>query len=76
MHPTTNSAYILSVKGGKDNSNEGLQNGFTHGFVVEFASVEDRNYYTKTDPAHQDYVKSLGGLLEKVTVIDFTNGVY
>ncbi|KAL7807117.1 dabb domain-containing protein [Trichoderma aethiopicum] len=76
IHPTTNTPYIASLKGGQDNSPEGLQNGITHGFVVEFNSAEDRDYYVRTDPAHQAFVKSIGGLVEKAIVVDFSNGVY
>ncbi|KAL7952184.1 dabb domain-containing protein [Trichoderma compactum] len=76
IHPTTGTKYIISLKGGKDNSPETLQNGITHGFVVEFASAEDRDYYVTTDPAHQAFVKSIGGLVEKAIVVDFSDGVY
>ncbi|KAF5008535.1 hypothetical protein FDECE_5191 [Fusarium decemcellulare] len=76
IHPTSNTPYITSVKGGRDNSIEGKQNGITHGFVVEFSSAEDRDYYVKTDPAHQDFSKSIRHLVEKVIVVDFANGVY
>ncbi|KAH8736193.1 hypothetical protein BGZ61DRAFT_472546 [Ilyonectria robusta] len=76
LHPTTNSAYISSLKGGQDNSHEGLQNGITHGFVVEFGSADDRDYYVKTDPAHQAFIKSVGGLVDKAIVVDFSDGVY
>ncbi|EHK16098.1 uncharacterized protein TRIVIDRAFT_65083 [Trichoderma virens Gv29-8] len=76
IHPTTGAKYILSLKGGKDNSPEKLQNGITHGFVAEFSSAEDRDYYVKTDPVHQAFVKSLGGLIDKAVVVDFNDGVY
>ncbi|KAL7931670.1 hypothetical protein V8C35DRAFT_309202 [Trichoderma chlorosporum] len=76
IHPTTEARYILSLKGGKDNSIEGLQNGITHAFVVEFASAEDRDYYVTTDPAHRDFVKTLGGIVDKGIVVDFSDGVY
>ncbi|KAK1771959.1 hypothetical protein QBC33DRAFT_171859 [Phialemonium atrogriseum] len=76
IHPTTQTPYITSLQGGKDNSAEGRQNGITHGFIVEFASAEDRDYYVGTDPIHQAFVKSLDGLVEKAIVIDFRNGVY
>ncbi|KAH6622986.1 hypothetical protein F5144DRAFT_582058 [Chaetomium tenue] len=76
VHPTTKQPYILSLKSGKDNSPEGLQGGLTHGFVVEFASAEDRDYYVKSDPGHQDFIKSFAGVLEKITVLDFSDGVY
>ncbi|KAH8900296.1 hypothetical protein GQ53DRAFT_776954 [Thozetella sp. PMI_491] len=76
IHPTTQTPYILSLKGGKDNSIEGLQNGVTHGFVVEFASADDRDYYVGADPAHKAFVKSIGDIVDKAIVVDFTNGVY
>lgn len=43
---------------------------------MEFNSAEDRDYYVRTDPAHQAFVKSIGGLVEKAIVVDFSNGVY
>jgi hypothetical protein len=48
----------------------------THGFVVEFASVEDRDYYVTEDPAHMAFVKSIEALVEKATVVDFNDGAY
>ncbi|KAK1752940.1 hypothetical protein QBC47DRAFT_387405 [Echria macrotheca] len=75
-HPTRGGTYIISLKGGKDHSPEGLQNGITHGFVVEFASVEDRDYYVAKDPAHMAFVKSIEDLVEKAIVVDFTDGEY
>lgn len=50
--------------------------GITHAFVVEFANKEDRDYYVQKDPAHQAFIKSLDGIVEKVQVIDFTAGVF
>ncbi|KAK3897228.1 dabb-domain-containing protein [Staphylotrichum tortipilum] len=76
VHPTSNSPYILSLRGGKDNSPEGLQDGLTHGFVAEFSSAEDRDYYVTTDPVHQAFVKSIGDVVEKAVVVDFSNTVY
>ncbi|KAF4450969.1 stress responsive a b barrel domain containing [Fusarium albosuccineum] len=76
IHPSSNTPYITSLKGGRDNSPEGLQNGITHGFVVEFSSADDRDYYVKTDPAHKAFSKSIRDLVEKVIVVDFTNRVY
>jgi hypothetical protein len=76
IHPTHKGNYILSLKGGKDNSPEGLQNGMTHGFVVDFASVEDRDYYVTKDPTHMAFVKSIEDLVEKATVVDFCDGAY
>ena len=53
-----------------------MQKGFTHGFVIEFASVADRDYYVATDPAHA----KLGGELmknsEDITVVDYEVNVF
>ncbi|RHZ63827.1 hypothetical protein CDV55_107405 [Aspergillus turcosus] len=91
IHPTTQKPYIKASAGGKDNSIEGLQvcqqqpgymvvltakNGITHVFVVEFENEDDREYYVRTDPAHQAFVKTLDGVIEKAQVVDFTPGVF
>jgi hypothetical protein len=76
IHPTTQKTYIKASAGGKDNSIEGLQNGITHVFVVEFENEADREYYVRTDPAHRAFVKSLDGVIEKAQVVDFTPGVF
>ncbi|KAL5362636.1 hypothetical protein BJX96DRAFT_154282 [Aspergillus floccosus] len=76
IHPTSQKPYIKFSSGGADNSPEGIQNGITHAFVVEFASAADRDYYVKEDPTHQEFVRSLGGVIEKAQVIDFTPGVF
>ncbi|GAB1320945.1 Stress responsive A/B barrel domain-containing protein [Madurella fahalii] len=68
--------YIQSISGGRDNSKEGLQDGLTHGFVVQFANLNDREYYVEHDPAHQDFKKEIEPLVKKVTVLDFTNGSF
>ncbi|EFW99412.1 stress responsive a b barrel domain containing protein [Grosmannia clavigera kw1407] len=68
--------YILSLKGGKDNSPIGLQGGITHGFVVEFASVEDRDYYAKTDPVHMAFATILDSFVTKIIVVDFVSEEY
>ena len=44
--------------------------------MVEFASEEDRRYYTEEDPAHLEFKKSLKGLVERAGVMDYTPGVY
>ncbi|KIX05245.1 uncharacterized protein Z518_06117 [Rhinocladiella mackenziei CBS 650.93] len=76
LHPTSNKPYIVSSSGGIDDSPEGVQGGFTHGFVVEFASKEDRDYYVTTDPIHQAFVKKNGARFDDVRVIDYEKGVY
>jgi len=76
LHPTSNEAYIVSSSGGVDNIPEGAQGGFTHGFVVEFASREDRDYYIAEDAVHQAFVKKNSPRFDDVRVIDYEKGVY
>ncbi|KAK4151549.1 stress responsive A/B barrel domain-containing protein [Chaetomidium leptoderma] len=76
LTPNTNHAYIQRITGGKDNSPEGLQQGSTHAFIVQFTSSDDRNYYVEQDPAHQAFKKEIDPLVEKATVLDFTNGKF
>ncbi|OAQ96770.1 hypothetical protein LLEC1_00645 [Akanthomyces lecanii] len=76
LHATTQKPYIIRSSGGTDRSIEGMQHGITHAFVVEFASVEDRQYYVKEDPAHLAYVKKVFPRLAKPYVVDFTPGEF
>ncbi|KAL0936894.1 stress responsive a b barrel domain-containing protein [Colletotrichum truncatum] len=76
VHPTSKEPYIKSVSGGVDNSPEGLQDGITHVFVVEFESAEDRDYYVREDPAHLAFVAAAGKTVSKARVVDFTPGVF
>ncbi|KAL3482645.1 stress responsive A/B barrel domain-containing protein [Aspergillus germanicus] len=75
IHPATGRPYIQSASGGRDNSPEGAQCCITHAFVVEFATGADRDFYVAQDPVHQEFVKTLDGLVERVQVVDFTPGV-
>ncbi|KAH7075485.1 hypothetical protein BKA63DRAFT_533184 [Paraphoma chrysanthemicola] len=74
IHPTTQTPYIKSFSGGKNNSPEGQADPYTHAFVVEFASPEDRDYYVFKDPAHQEFVKFVGGLANGAKVVDYEPG--
>ncbi|KAM7215195.1 dabb domain containing protein [Rhypophila decipiens] len=69
----TQQPYITSIKGGEDNSIEGLHGDVTHAFVVEFASAEDRLYYVHRDPAHKAFIQFVGGLINKLIVVDFAS---
>ncbi|KIN02848.1 hypothetical protein OIDMADRAFT_119301 [Oidiodendron maius Zn] len=76
-HPISKQPYIVSVVGGKDNSPEGLQNGYSHSFILEFSSTDDRDYYIKHDPDHMAFGGYLTGIVENnVMVMDFTPGVF
>ncbi|KAI5371124.1 Putative stress-response A/B barrel domain-containing protein HS1/DABB1 [Septoria linicola] len=76
LHPTTNKPYVTSYSGGRDTSPEGLQGGFSHGFVSQFESEEDRKYYLEKDPAHLEFVASLKDVIQNVRVLDFEPGKF
>jgi len=61
---------IKDLEWGINNSPEGLDQGFTHCFLVTFASEEDRAIYLP-HPDHQDFVTILGPHLDKVLVVDY-----
>jgi hypothetical protein len=65
---------ILSISCGKDNSPEGLQKGFTHGFTVDFIDATARDAYLP-HPDHQVagkmVVAALDGGLEGLAVLDW-----
>lgn len=46
----------------------------THAFVAEFESAADRDYYVASDPAHLALQKGLQVVVEKVLVLDFSDG--
>ena len=61
---------IKSFEWGTDVSPEGLAQGFTHCFLVTFASEADRDAYLP-HPAHKEFVSIVGPHVEKVCVVDF-----
>lgn len=61
---------IADFEYGTNNSPEGLADGFTHCFLVTFASEKDREAYLP-HKAHLAFVDVLKPHLEKVMVIDY-----
>jgi hypothetical protein len=53
-----------------------LQKGLTHGFVMEFASVADRDYYVAKDPAHAKAGAEMMKSCEELVVVDYEVGVF
>ncbi|KAL2109375.1 hypothetical protein VUR80DRAFT_2541 [Thermomyces stellatus] len=76
IHPATQEPYILSLTGGKDHSPKKAQDGITHAFRIEFESTEDRDYYVKTDPAHQSFMALARTVVERAIVVDYTPGQF
>jgi len=63
-------AQIKEFEWGTDVSPEGKAQGFTHCFLVSFASEADRDAYLP-HPAHKEFVGIVGPHLEGVCVVDF-----
>lgn len=64
---------IKEIKGfewGTDISPEKLSQGFTHCFFLTFKDEHDRDVYLD-HPAHKEFGKMLGPVLDKVYVIDY-----
>ncbi len=61
---------VMDFERGINNSPEGLDKGFTHGYLITFTSEEDRAAYLP-HPAHKKFVELLGGKLEEPFVFDY-----
>jgi hypothetical protein len=63
--------FVRGFEGGRNSSPEGLNDGFTHCFIVSFASPEGRDAYL-VHPAHVAFCRRyLDPSLEKACVVDF-----
>ncbi len=62
---------IRAFEMGTNVSPENLNQGFTHIFTLTFASKEDLEKRYLHEPAHQQFVAMLGGLLDKALVVDY-----
>ena len=61
---------IKAFEWGTNNSPENLNQGFTHCFLVSFASEKDREIYLP-HPEHKAFVEILKPIMDKVLVIDY-----
>jgi len=61
---------IQDFKWGSDVSVEGLQKGFTHCFILTFASEKERDIYLP-HPEHKALGEAIGPYLDDVMVLDF-----
>jgi hypothetical protein len=61
---------IRSFEWGTNVSPENLNQGYTHCFLLTFASDHDRDAYL-VHPAHKEFGNTIGSALEKVLVVDF-----
>ncbi|GAB7353702.1 hypothetical protein MBLNU459_g4105t1 [Dothideomycetes sp. NU459] len=75
INPKTGQPLIKSMKAGKNRSWESFSKGMTHGFVLEFESQDDLDYYITTDPVHVQFSKDAGPLIEDSVVVDIRDGI-
>jgi hypothetical protein len=61
---------IAGFEWGTDVSPEGKAQGFTHCFLVTFATAADRDAYLP-HPAHKEFVALVGPHVDKVCVVDY-----
>jgi hypothetical protein len=65
---------ILAFAGGANNSPEGLAQGYTHGFTIDFADEQARAVYWP-HPEHRKVVAQMQSILveslDRVLVLDF-----
>jgi hypothetical protein len=61
---------IAGFEWGLNNSPEGLNKGFTHGFFLTFKTEKDRDEYL-VHPDHKEFGKLIGPYVADVMVLDF-----
>mgnify|MGYP000694554679 CR=1 FL=1 len=61
---------LLSMEHGPYESSEGLNDGYTHGFIMTFASPQARDEYLP-HPIHEEVKAIVVPCLERVVVFDF-----
>jgi len=64
---------LLDIEFGPYESDEGLNEDFTHGFIMTFSSVEARDAYLP-HPVHEEVKDYVVPKLERVVVFDFVVG--
>ena len=62
---------VLEFEHGVNESPEHLNDGFTHVFVLTFATREAFETAYLHEPAHQAFVGTLSGVLARALVVDF-----
>lgn len=62
---------LQAIEDGLNNSPEGLDQGFTHGFLLTFGNEGDRDAYLR-HPAHLAFVEQVRPALAKALVFDFS----
>lgn len=63
---------LLAMEHGSYDSPEGLNDGFTHGFIISFDTAASRDLYLP-HPEHERVKEIVVPRLARVTVFDFEN---
>ncbi|KAF5108521.1 hypothetical protein DV452_004812 [Geotrichum candidum] len=72
LDPTTKETYIRpgAITIGGNVSTENLGKGYDLGFVIDFDTFEQSEYYAHKDPAHDAYKAFVGPLVADAFVFD------
>jgi len=70
MDVSENITGIEDYVSGQNSSPEGLDQGYTHGFVMTFADATARDSYLK-HPDHERFKSAALPLVESVVILDF-----
>ncbi|OJJ82501.1 Dabb family protein [Aspergillus glaucus CBS 516.65] len=62
--------YIRGIRGGVE-CTPGASSNFTHVFIVEFNSMQQREYYKSVDPVHVDFASRIMPLLRFIKISVF-----
>ena len=62
---------VKKFEWGLNDSPENAHQGFTHCFILTFANKKDRDEGYQIHPAHEEFKKLVGPLMEKVFVVDY-----
>ncbi|RSH86979.1 hypothetical protein EHS25_003467 [Saitozyma podzolica] len=71
VRPTDAKPYISAIRGGRQSSKEGKDQGMDVVFILEFDNDEDLQYYLWKDPAHDAFKNNIK--IDGVVVLDFTD---
>ena len=61
--------YMVSMQMGRNHSWENFGKGMTHCIVLEFGSIEDRDFYLLEDPVHRAFSVNAAPLIEDSVVV-------
>ncbi|KAE8365650.1 stress responsive A/B barrel domain-containing protein [Aspergillus caelatus] len=67
---SSHNPYITSIRGGVE-CGAGSSSGYTHIFIVEFNSMQEREYYKGSDPVHLHFASRIMRMLAFIRILVF-----